>query len=432
MTSTNVSEGSGSAEPSGEDRARVPERVVRAKGGGAFGYFEVTHDVTEYTRADFLGQVGKRTDVLARFVSLAGEHGCADVDRDPRGFAVKFYTAEGNYDVVGYNTPVFIIRDAMKFPEFLHSQQRDPRSGLRDPNRMWDFCTRNPESLHQMTYLLGDRGLPLGWQFMNGYSRHTFQWINGAGKAVWVKYHFKTELGVKNMTRQEAERIAYEDPEFHRRSLFDLIAGGDVAAWQFSVQIMPRADAAAFRFDPFDVTKVWPHKEYPLIPVGRLVLSRNPENFHTDIEQAAFEPSNFVPGVWYSPDRMLAGRLFAYADAGRYGIGTSSLADQNAHHEPVGVLPETATGRFRQRTARDDDYVQAGDLYRLMTADAQERLVDSIVATLEPVRRDIQVRVVESFTKCDATFGERLARALALNEQQRPASLVMAVQCGNE
>ncbi|MDB5040188.1 MAG: catalase [Candidatus Eremiobacteraeota bacterium] len=428
MASVNGSNGSGAATRSTQDRGYVPERIVRDKSGGAFGYFEVTHDVTDYTSAGFLSRVGKRTGVLARFASVANEYACAETtDRNPRGFAVKFYTAEGTYDVVGNNTPVFVIRDAMRFPEFIHSQRRDARTGLRDANRMWDFFSLFPESLHQVTHLMGDRGLPLGWQFMNGYGKHTFQWINGAGKAVWVKYHFKTELGVKNMTRQEAASIACEDTAFHRRSLFDLIDRGDVASWALNVQIMTVEDAAACSFDPFDVTKVWPHKEFPLIPVGRLVLNRNPENFHTDIEQAAFEPSNFVRGVWYSPDKMLHARLFAYADGHRYQIGTNPAAEQKKYRGPVRTLPETATGEL-ERAARNDDYVQAGDLYRLMPRDAQVRLVDTIVGMLDPVRRDIQVRAVSNFTKCDATFGEQLARGLALNEDRGPASVVMAAQ----
>jgi catalase len=444
------------------NRERVPERIVHAKGGGAFGYFEVTDDVTEYTRADFLGKVGKRTDLVIRFSTVAGEHGYADTDRDPRGFAVKFYTDQGNYDIVGNNTPVFFIRDAMKFPDFIHSQKRHPQSGLRDPNRMWDFWSLSPESLHQVTYLMGDRGLPQGWQFMNGYGSHTFQWINAAGKTVWVKYHFKTELGVKNLTRQEAVKIAGEDPDFHRRSLFDLIAGGDVASWKLYVQIMPNDDAATYRFDPFDVTKIWSHKDYPLIPVGRMVLNRNPTNYHEDVEQAAYEPSNVVPGVWFSPDKMLQGRIFAYADAHRYRIGTNYMSlpvnrpkvqvanyqrdglmrfdgnggsadnyepnsfggpvEQKQYTEPSYKMPGNTTGRFEQRTARNDDYVQAGDLYRLMTSDAQDRIVDTIVTMMKSVQRDIALRAVGNFAKCDATFGERLARGLALNELLKPAA----------
>jgi catalase len=427
MIFTNGSNDTASAKRSTHDWRCVPERIVRAKGGGAFGYFEVTHDVTEYTRADFLSRVGKRTGALARFASLASEQACAETDRTPRSFAVKLYSAEGNYDVVGNNTPVFVIRDAMRFPEFVHSQQRDPRTGLRDANRMWEFFSLFPESLHQVTHLMGDRGLPRGWQFMNGYGKQTFAWINREGKAVWVKYHFKTELGVKNMTRQEAVRVACDDTEFHRRSLFELIAAGDVASWKLSVQIMPPADAAALPFDPFDVTKVWPHKEYPLIPVGRLVLNRNPENFHTDVEQVAFEPSSFVPGVWYSPDKMLHSRLFAYADGHRYQIGTSTEVEQQKYPGPAYALPEAAAGRLLP-TVRNDDYVQAGDLYRLMPGDAQDRFVDTIVTMLGPVRRDIQERAVSNFTKCDATLGEHLARGLALNAGRGPASVVMAAQ----
>jgi catalase len=313
-----------------------------------------------------------------------------------------------------------------------------------------------------VTYLMGDRGLPLGWQYMNGYGSHTYQWINAAGKSVWVKFHFKTELGVKNLTRQDALRIAGEDPDFHRRSFFDLIAGGDVASWKLYVQIMPLEDAATYRFDPFDVTKVLSHKDYPLIPVGRMVLNRNPENFHTDIEQAAFEPSNVVPGVSFSPDKMLQGRIFAYADAHRYRIGTNYMTlpvnrprvapanymrdglmrgdanggtadnyepnsfggpvEDHAYREPPYVMPGNTTGRFDQKTARNDDYVQAGDLYRLMAPDAQDRIVDQIVTMMTPVRRDIQLRAVGNFGKCDATFGERLARGLGLNELLAPST----------
>jgi catalase len=445
------------------NRERVPERVVHAKGGGAFGYFEVTNDVTQYTRAAFLGQVGKRTEMLARFSTVAGEHGYADTDRDPRGFALKFYTEEGNYDLVGNNTPVFFIRDAIKFPDFIHSQKRHPQTGLRDANRIWDFWSLSPESLHQVTYLMGDRGIPLGWQYMNGYGSHTYQWINRDGKSVWVKYHFHTELGVKNMTRQEAVRIAGEDPDFHRRSLFDLIAKGEAASWKLSVQIMPVEDAETYRFDPFDVTKTWSHKDYPLIPVGRMVLNRNPENFHTDIEQAAFAPSTVVPGIWFSPDKMLQGRLFAYADAHRYRIGTNYAAlpvnrphateasnymrdglmrpDANGgsgdnyepnsfggpvqdkqYVEPRYTLPNPTTGRFDQKTDRNDDYFQAGELYRLMSAGEKDRIVDTIVTGMKGVRRDIQLRAVGNFAKCDANFGERLARGLELTELLKPAA----------
>ncbi|HTJ27475.1 MAG TPA: catalase [Candidatus Limnocylindria bacterium] len=447
------------------NRERVPERIVHAKGGGAFGYFEVTSDVSEYTCAAFLNGVGKRTEMLARFSTVAGEHGYADTDRDPRGFAVKFYTEEGNYDIVGNNTPIFFIRDAIKFPDFIHSQKRHPQSGLRDANRIWDFWSLSPESLHQVTYLMGDRGIPLGWQYMNGYGSHTFSWTNREGKTVWVKYHFKAELGVKNMTREEAQRLAGADPDFHRRGLFDLIDGGDVASWKLFVQIMPLEDAATYRFDPFDVTKTWSHKDYPLIEVGRMVLNRNPENYHADIEQAAFAPSTIVRGVGFSPDKMLQGRLFAYADAHRYRIGTNYAAlpvnrphatqaanymrdgqmrfDANGgsadnyepnsfggpvqdkrYEEPSYTIMDSRTGRFEQKSDRNDDYVQAGDLYRLMKADEQDRLVDTIVAAMGGVRRDVQLRAVGNFGKCDAIFGERLARGLELTELLPPSAAV--------
>ena len=447
------------------DRERVPERVVHAKGGGALGYFEVTNDVSDFTRAHFLSTVGKRTEVLARFSTVAGELGSADTVRDPRGFAVKFYTDEGNYDLVGNNTPVFFIRDAMKFPDFIHSQKRHPQTHLSDPNMAWDFWSLSPESLHQVTYLFGDRGTPAGFQHMNGYGSHTYMWYNAEGTAYWVKYHFKTDLGVKNFTREEAARIAGEDPNHDIRSLFDLIAGGGAAQWTLYVQIMPFEDAFTYKWDPFDVTKVISHKDYPLIPVGKLVLNKNPENYFAEIEQAAFEPSNIVPGIWFSPDKMLQGRIFSYADTHRHRIGVNyqqlpvnrarnakvanyqrdgamrydanggasvnyepnSLngpAEAKAYAEPQKLALSGAVGRYDQKSYRNDDYQQAGDLYRLQTPDEQERLVGNIVAHMKNVRREIQLRQIPLFQKADREFGDRLARGLGLTELVSEATRV--------
>ncbi|MEO6991813.1 MAG: catalase, partial [Candidatus Baltobacteraceae bacterium] len=432
------------------NRERVPERVVHAKGAGAFGYFEVTDDVAQYTRAAFLSQIGKRTELVARFSTVAGEKGASDVERDPRGFAVKFYTEEGNYDLVGNNTPIFFIRDPLKFPDFIHSQKRLPQNNLRSKAMQWDFWSLSPESLHQVTYLMGDRGIPAAFQNMNGYGSHTYQWINREGKTVWVKYHFKAELGVKNLTRQKAAEIQGHDPDHHTRSLYDLIAGGDVAAWKLYVQIMAHEEAFAYKWDPFDVTKVWSHKDYPLVPVGRMVLNKNPENYFADIEQGAWEPSNVVPGIWFSPDKMLQGRIFAYADAHRYRIGPNyallptnrprhaavhnyqrdgnmrfdanggsapvyepnSLggpAQDKAYEEPPYAMHGATTGRYDQKTPRNDDYQQPGDLYRLMSNEEKARLVDTLVDHMGDIPKETQTRQIGHFAKADGDLGARLA-----------------------
>ena len=294
------------------NRERVPERVVHAKGSGAHGFFEVTEDVSQYTRASFLSQVGKRTPVFARFSHVAGEQGYPDTVRDPRGFALKFYTDEGNFDMVGNNTPVFFVRDASKFQDFIHSQKRLPDTGLRSHDMQWDFWTLSPESAHQVMILMSDRGIPRTWQNMNGYSSHTYSWINAGNDRFWVKYHFKTVQGIETLSESEAAVLAGEDPDFHRRALSEAIARGEAPEWRLEMQVMPFADAADYRFNPFDLTKVWPHGDYPPIQVGRLVLDRNPANFFAEVEQAGFSPSNLVPGTGLSPDKMLMGRVFSY------------------------------------------------------------------------------------------------------------------------
>jgi len=306
------------------NRERVPERNVHAKGGGAFGVFKTTEDVSRYTKAA-LFQPGVETEMLARFSTVAGEQGSPDTWRDPRGFALKFYTSEGNYDLVGNNTPVFFVRDTMKFPHFIRSQKRRGGTGLRDNHMQWDFWTLNPESAHQVTYLMGDRGIPKSWRHMNGYGSHTYLWVNAAGEKQWVKYHFHTAQGVGYLTNEEAERIAGTDADFHRRDLIESIGRGEFPSWTLSVQVMPYADAATYHLNPFDLTKVWPHKDYPLIKVGTMTLNRSPENFFAQIEQAAFEPSALVPGIGFSPDKMLLGRAFAYADTHRHRIGPNYL-----------------------------------------------------------------------------------------------------------
>jgi len=304
------------------NRERIPERQPHAKGGGAFGHFEVTHDVSRHTKAAVF-QPGTKTDAVVRFSTVAGERGSPDTWRDPRGFAIKLYTDDGNYDIVGNNTPVFFVRDPLKFQQFIRSQKRRADSNLRDHDMQWDFWTLSPESAHQVTWLMGDRGIPKTWRHMNGYSSHTYMWVNADGERFWVKYHFKTDQGIEFLTQEQADRLAGEDSDHHVRDLFDAIAAGDHPSWTLKVQIMPFQDAETYRINPFDLTKVWPHADYPLHEVGKLSLHRNPTDFHTQIEQAAFEPNNLVPGIGVSPDKMLLARVFAYADAHRARLGVN-------------------------------------------------------------------------------------------------------------
>ncbi|WLR43840.1 catalase KatA [Bacillus carboniphilus] len=438
------------------NRERVPERVVHAKGAGAHGYFEVTNDVTTYTKANFLSEVGKRTPLFVRFSTVAGENGSADTVRDPRGFAVKFYTEEGNYDLVGNNTPVFFIRDAIKFPDFIHTQKRDPKTHLKNPTAVWDFWSLSPESLHQVTILMSDRGIPATFRHMNGYGSHTFKWVNENGEGVWVKYHIKTEQGINNLTSEVAEKLAGENPDYHTEELFNAIENGDFPSWKVYVQIMPLEDADTYRFDPFDVTKVWSHKDYPLIEVGRMVLNKNPENYFAEVEQATFSPGSFVPGIEASPDKMLQGRLFAYADAHRYRVGANhnhlpinrpktevhnyqrdgqmtfhNNGGGSTYYEPnsFGAPKETPENKqtpyevsgVADSTSYDhhDHYTQAGDLYRLMNEEERERLVENIVNAMKPVEKEeIKLRQIEHFYKGDPEYGARVAEGLGLSVPQ--------------
>lgn len=437
------------------NRERVPERVVHAKGSGAFGYFEVTADVTQWTKAAFLNKVGKRTPVLARFSTVAGELGSADTARDPRGFALKFYTEEGNYDLVGNNTPIFFIRDPSKFSDFIHSQKRMPDTDLRSNNAMWDFWSLTPESLHQVLFLMTDRGTPKTYRHMNGYGSHTFMWINKGGERFWVKYHFKTEQGIQNFTDEEATAMSAQDSDYHRRDLHDAIARKDFPAWRLEMQIMPFDDAAKYRFNPFDLTKIWPHSDYPPITVGRLVLDRNPENFFAEIEQAAFDPANMVPGIGPSPDKMLIGRMFSYPDTHRYRIGTNYLqVPVNQPHNEVHSYNKDGAMRYRHNGnqpvyapnsysgpqadpaigepsyavsgeimrsaytlhAEDDDFGQAGSLYRdVLSATDRDHLVHNIVTHMgNGVERFIQERSVNLWKQVDNDLGTRIAVGLGL------------------
>ncbi|MGW6378143.1 catalase [Rhodococcus sp. NPDC055112] len=433
------------------NRERVPERVVHAKGGGAFGEFEVTADVSAHTMTDCF-QPGKRTEMLARFSTVAGEQGSPDTWRDPRGFALKFYTEVGNYDLVGNNTPVFFVRDAIKFQDFIRSQKRMPDSGLRDNNMQWDFWTNSPESAHQVTWLMGDRGIPKTWRNMNGYGSHAYMWVNAEGERVWVKFHFKTDQGIEFLTQAEADSLAGSDPDHHRKDLFEAIAAGNFPSWTLKVQLMPYEDAETYRFNPFDLTKVWSQKDYPLHEVGRMTLNRNPENFFAQIEQASFEPSNVIPGVGFSPDKMLLGRVFSYADTHRYRIGTNYMdlpvnrpkAQVNSYSKDGAMRyswnsPDTplyapngfdgpaadpslagppasweASGEFGRfdyiEHPEDDDFGQPGTLVREVLDDAaRERLVGNIVGhVLNGVREPVLSKVFEYWRHVDADLGKKV------------------------
>jgi catalase len=439
------------------NRERIPERVVHANGSAAYGTFEVTADVSQWTRARFLGEVGRRTEAFVRFSTVAGGRGSADAVRDPRGFAVKLYTEDGNYDLVGNNTPIFFIRDPLKFPDFIHSQKADPYTNHQEPDNVWDFFSHSPEATHMFTWLFGDRGIPASYRHMDGFSSHTYQWANADGDAVWVKVHFKTDQGIRCLDSSEAAELAGLNPDSHQLDLVEAIDGGDFPSWTVSVQIMTNEEAASYRVNPFDLTKVWSHKDHPLIEFGRLTLDRNPDNYFGDVEQAGFDPGNFVPGIGPSPDKMLQGRLFAYGDAHRYrlGINHTQLPVNTPHateahnygrdglmaghgnggraknYEPNSFDGPVETGRpyaaplevhgptgtYPWDRRETDDFTQAGDLYRLQPADAQTRLVDNIAAGLGgvspgPVGDGIIERSVAHFRAADPEFGERVTQGV--------------------
>lgn len=436
------------------DRERIPERVVHAKGAGAHGYFEVTHDVTKYCKADFLSQIGKQTPVFLRFSTVGGEMGSADTERDPRGFAIKFYTEEGNWDMVGNNTPVFFIRDPIKFPDFIHTQKRNPVSNLKDPDAFWDFLSLTPESAHQVSILFSDRGTPYSYRHLNGYGSHTFRWINQSGEAFFVKWHFKTVTGIKNMTAEEADKMKMTNADFATEDLYRHIEKGGEAAWDFKVQVMPEKDAETYKWNIFDVTKVWPHGDYPLIPVGRMVLNRNPKNYFAEVEQSAFSPGNMVPGIEPSMDKMLQGRLFSYHDTHRHRLtgnyvqipincpyktktnnnrkGGYMQVDGNGgskpNYEPNSFKPYTFTDRNKLSTlpvrghlARfkpnhpNSDFEQPGALYsKVMTDYDRNNLVNNLVGHMKNAKPFLQERQVRIFAKCHPEYGRRVAQGLSL------------------
>ena len=434
------------------DRERIPERVVHAKGAGAHGYFQVCESMAKYTKAKFLQNPEKKTPVFVRFSTVVGSKGSADTLRDPRGFAVKFYTEEGNYDLVGNNLPVFFIRDAIKFPDMVHSFKPAPNTNIPDDNRFWDFISLTPESTHMITWLFSDRGTVKSYRAMEGFGVNTYKWINAEGKAVYAKYHWKPLAGVHSIDRHEAMRLAGENPDIATRDLYDTIASGKTAEWELYVQMMDIADELKQTFDPLDVTKTWPEDKFPLMKVGKMVLDRNPENFFAETEQAAFCPASIVPGIDLSADKLLQGRVFSYADTQRHRLGPNYLqlpinrpivpVDNNQrdgvmqvaiHSGTVNYEPNTLADGLpgeaqasqpeqyrleglvgRKRISLTNDFQQAGERYRSLSKRDQDHLVDNIVDSLGKTKKDIQRRMVENLTKADAELGRRVAQGMKL------------------
>ncbi|UVL63620.1 catalase [Pseudomonas sp. B21-032] len=441
------------------NRENIPERRVHAKGSGAYGSFTVTRDISDFTRARLFESVGKQTPVFLRFSTVGGERGSADTERDPRGFAVKFYTEEGNWDIVGNNTPVFFIRDPLKFPDFIHSQKRLAQSNLKSAQAMWDFWSYTPEALHQITILFSDRGIPDGYRHMHGFGSHTYSLINAKGERHWVKWHFKTQQGIRNLTPEAAARLAGTDPDYAQRDLFNAIERGNFPRWNVFIQVMSEAQAAGHEQNPFDVTQTWSQKAFPLVKVGELELNRNPLNYFAEVEQAAFAPSNLVPGVGLSPDRMLQGRVFAYADAQRYRVGTNyQQLPVNAPRSPVnhhqrdgamafgsngGAAPnyepnsnaeapkqsrqhgepalalEGAADRYDQRSDTDY-YSHAGALFRLMSDQQRTLLLNNIAGSMAGVSVEVVRHQLQHFFKADPAYGEGIAQALGMPLNQAP------------
>lgn len=434
-----------------QNRERIPERTVHANGSGAYGELEITEDISKYTKAS-LFQKGEKTKLFLRFSTVAGEAGAADAERDVRGFAIKFYTKEGNWDLVGNNTPTFFLRDGFKFPDFIHTQKRDPKTHLRSNSAAWDFWSLNPETLHQVTILMSDRGIPASYRHMHGFGSHTYSLINAKGERFWVKFHFKTRQGIKNLTNAEAGAIVAKDRESHQRDLYNSIDKGDFPKWDFKIQIMTEEEANNCKFNPFDLTKIWPHAEYPLIPVGVMTLNKNPENYFNEVEQAAFSPSNIVPGISYSPDRMLQARIFSYPDAQRYRIGVhyqqldvnkpivnvnnyyvggsmnngSYKQESHAYYEPNSfggpaenkdyLEPDLAISNAAQRfdhRVDTDYYSNAAALFAILPADEKERLYSNIAESMDGVEDFIIERALGHFEKINPAYAAGVKAALS-------------------
>lgn len=435
------------------DREVIPERRMHAKGSAAYGTFTVTHDITQFTKAKIFSDIGKQTPLLARFSTVAGERGAADAERDIRGFALKFYTEQGNWDLVGNNTPVFFLRDPLKFPDLNHAVKRDPRTNLRSAKNNWDFWTSLPEALHQVTIVMSDRGIPASYRHMHGFGSHTFSFINDENERYWVKFHFRCEQGIKNLTDAEAEALIGKDRESHQADLYNSIESGDFPKWTLLVQVMPELEANSVPYHPFDLTKVWPHKDYPLHEVGVFELNKNPENYFAEVEQAAFNPANIVPGISFSPDKMLQGRLFSYGDAQRYRLGVNhQQIPVNAPRCPVhsyhrdgamrvdgnygstlGYEPNSY-GEWQEQPdfsepplalsgaadhwdhREDSDYFsQPGALFRLMTPEQQQLLFENTARSIGGAPRDIQLRHIGHCLKADPAYGAGIAKALAIS-----------------
>ena len=436
------------------DREVIPERRMHAKGSGAYGTFTVTHDISQYSKAKLFSEVGKKTDLFVRFSTVAGERGAADAERDIRGFAIKMYTEEGNWDLVGNNTPVFFLRDPLKFPDLNHAVKRDPRTNLRCANTNWDFWSLLPEALHQVTVVMSDRGIPSSYRNMHGFGSHTFSFINADNERYWVKFHLETQQGIKNLTDQEAEELVGKNRESHQQDLYEAIEEGDFPKWNVKVQIMPEKDAQTYEIHPFDLTKVWPHADYPLIDVGVMELNRNPDNYFAEVEQAAFNPSNVVPGISFSPDKMLQGRLFSYGDAQRYRLGVNHVhipvnqpkCPVNSYHrdgamrvdgnfgstkgyEPnsLGLWQEQAayqepqlalSGAAYNWDFREDDsdyYSQPAQLFNLMSAEQQQVLFENTARSIGPASNEVKHRHITNCYKADPAYGKGVADALAID-----------------
>ncbi|XP_012937275.1 catalase [Aplysia californica] len=434
------------------NRERIPERVVHAKGAGAFGYFEVTHDITKYCKASVFQKVGKKTPVAVRFSTVGGESGSADTARDPRGFAVKFYTEEGNWDLVGNNTPIFFIRDPILFPSFIHTQKRNPATHLKDADMFWDFISLRPETTHQVSFLFSDRGTPDGYRHMNGYGSHTFKMVNAGGDGYYCKFHFKTDQGIKNLMADRAAELAGSDPDYAIRDLYNAIANGSPPSWSVYVQVLPVAQAEKASWNPFDLTKVWSHADFPLIPVGKMVLDKNPDNYFAQVEQIAFSPAHMVPGIEASPDKMLQGRIYSYPDTHRHRLGSNYLQlpvncpynsklqnyqrdGPQCFNDNQGGAPNYWPNSFngpielskflesainlsgtadRYATADEDNFTQTGIFYnKTLKPEERERLVENIANNLKDAQEPIQKRAVSNFEKADQDFGNKLRFALA-------------------
>lgn len=435
------------------DREVIPERRMHAKGSGAFGTFTVTHDITKYTKAKIFSEIGKKTELFVRFSTVAGERGAADAERDIRGFAIKFYTQEGNWDLVGNNTPVFFLRDPLKFPDLNHAVKRDPKTNMRSAKNNWDFWTSLPEALHQITITMSDRGIPYSYRHMHGFGSHTFSMINGNNERVWVKFHLNTQQGIKNLTDQEASEIIAKDRESHQRDLYESIEKGDFPKWTMFIQVMSEKDALKVPYNPFDLTKIWSHKDYPLIEVGVMELNRNPENYFAEVEQAAFNPANVVPGIGFSPDKMLQGRLFSYGDAQRYRLGVNHhLIPVNAakcpfhsyhrdgqmrvdgnHGSALGYEPNSYAQWQEQPEFRepplnidgaadhwnhredDDYYSQPKLLFNIMSNAQQKALFENTARAMGDAPKEIKLKHIKNCQKADPNYAKGVADALGIS-----------------